>query len=991
MAPREGSLPALALAQRERDRQRTLQRVRELSQVSSTPVINPHRAMSYTAGPERSRRSKESKEERRRRKERRREERRREKKRRDDRDAATSREADRMTSNAIRHTPIMAGAKAKPKIDEIKSRQQRIPLPQRQPQPRQAGGSLDIDFLEDIFQRTNIRERDRERRREEQRQPQEARQRADRNHQLPINDIEDPVEQYQRIAAATLPPRRTTQVVSSLPSYDHQQERTRATTATTAVNRTENDRRSALLRAKGPVRGTAHPGEPRQHPRFPPPFHNFLSRNSIMPKPSRGPSNPKCKRCHGLHYMHCSGPPNCTNCVAARMECVPMNSPTHPRQQQPPLPNHDESSSPTPSPPPTSPDITPPKKKIPLNKILNPSSTTIIIYTVLRTPKSIPHPQPSPQIRMGEHFSLALANRYAYEGLHRPKKGVIGRRYGFTGMGTTGYTGGGGEEEDTFSSGVFEGEISYFGGEKEMWWVVKEEKNMMGLEKRKGKVMVDEEKVGVYKRGRWDVWVVVGRMIPGLGEGKKGEGMGDEEGRMDVDEEGQHAREENMGEEGAIMLDDGEDQHARDENKGEEVLHNSNGDEEEEIMEVDGENEAVKGGIEAEKRESMDIDEEDHQNGDEEEQIMDNDGQDQHAGDGNRGEEAQHIHGENGDAEDGNNDMHVGDEDEDENQRIEKTGEKGGDMQVDEEDEVVTGEFEAEKGESMDFDGNVDHASNDQEAQTGDITHISDDEDEVDEASSAENDHISLDKQTKSPMGWAERIQTLRELNPFYSPIPQNHTHTDSEEEEIDDNDDEQDSPNLDPSRPLSEQIEWDFTLHNSYTTASEANKAAFNKFLEVGKPRTNASKAVKHFFDLNCQDLKAQFKDVRAFEPGADTGMQFNWQPPAEYLRFYNFLVLMIQVQHTELQGPVELSGIVMKDDDDWMRRRRFKKRGEGKVGQEAGEEENEEEGESEEEDEEDEDINMSEENWRTVMVLRRELEAVMSCLRIFCLTRSD
>ncbi|KAK3987908.1 hypothetical protein QBC44DRAFT_112774 [Cladorrhinum sp. PSN332] len=855
--------------ERERDRERTLRRVKELEEraslsvaISSTPVLNRHRDMRYTsAAPGNFRKSKRSKEERRRRKEKHREERRREKRHRYDRHREGGRREvhrrdapagsyepnpfhapargsdpilknlrpqqhnralhDRLTYNDIKLTPLMAGAKARSRIEEMKAREQRVPVPHRQPPAtqRQSGrsGALTVDLLEGFFRRANIGERDRERRRREENQPQQKPQETQKSQQRrQVDDLEDPVDQYRRIAAATQQPSRTTQVVSSLPPYNYQEERTRVTTNA----KDENARRSALLLAKGPFRGTAvldprpsTSGEARQ-----PHYFTKKPTTKSKPRPAKQPLSrkPKCKRCHGLHLTNCSGPPRCSNCVTDKKECRPMNHHHHhyeraPRESAlhyestPPSPSH-RPSSPSPSPPPSSSvEASPPpppdfnnnknnnkKKKAPASQILGPDAI-ITLYTVLRTPKAPGHPASGSQIRMGEYFSLVQANRYAHAALHKPRKDVIGRRYELV-------VAPGGEKGTEMGTGYFEGEVSYVGGRKEMWWVVREEKDLRGLEKRmtggKEEVLVEEGRASVYKRERWDVWFVVGKLIATFGGGEAG-------GRVD-------------GEEG----------------------------EEEDVLGEDGEQEEGK---------------------------MPEDG------------EVHDAEGENGAEEE--NTMHIGEDEE------------------------------------------------------GDDTLPND--------------------QKRAPMGVAERIQRLRELNPFYAPAPRQNNDTESEEEDT--ANDEEEEPGLDPSRPLSEQIEWDYTLHNSYTTACEAYKAALNRFFEIGKPRINASKAAARYFDLICQELKAGLANRKALEPGFGEGLQFSWEPPAEHLRHYSFLALVMHVQHTSLQGPVELSGIVLTEDDDGMRRARpVKKATERAAAVVGGEDEYE--GDTEEEDG-DVDVDMSEE----------------------------
>ncbi|KAK4459480.1 hypothetical protein QBC42DRAFT_274258 [Cladorrhinum samala] len=112
------------------------------------------------------------------------------------------------------------------------------------------------------------------------------------------------------------------------------------------------------------------------------------------------------------------------------------------------------------------------------------------------------------------------------------------------------------------ASGYIEGEIAYNGGEEEMWWVVKEVKDLKTVEKKRGKeVTVDEGRSAVYKRMRWDVWVVVGKVKARVREeGREdktekanegghvpGEEQNDEESAMDVDEEEKDDGAENCG------------------------------------------------------------------------------------------------------------------------------------------------------------------------------------------------------------------------------------------------------------------------------------------------------------------------------------------------------------------------------------------------------------------------------------------------------------
>lgn len=857
---------------KERERQQTLQKIRKLERqpsqlpqvassagsvsaiASSPPAINRRRGVQFvTAGTERTKefkrpRKSDSKHERRRRKEWRREECRQEKNRTERRRQEESRhenrrrearsqypgatqntsrdpilealraqqrphtdhrprtdvvrKADRQAYRAIKHTPIMASTKAKTHIEEIKRREQRA--------PRRRGQGLSAESMEKEFQRMNVVERERKLR--EQRRGQQVGQEQGRHqprgpgYHLTADFLEedaeengpaaqtmqsgqqtgyidDPVEHFQQIVRATQPQRRTTQIIPSLPNYNYQEEYTRQPTHI----RGEDALRTALLQAKNPVReaNASHnnPGQSNSHlrgrPLPPPPFYSNIPRRPTKPKSK--PRTNRCKRCYGLHKANCSGAPNCNNCRLENKICksISPRGASRPRLRRPsPAPALSAPSTPPPpdsscsddgDSPPSPPVIS--AQRIPASMIIGPDGL-IAIYTVLRTRKALAHPGPGSQIRVAEFFSLDQANRFALGGIQKPKKDVVGRRWEivtYEENGTpkeTGYGGGAG-----MAAGYFEGEVAYSGGEEEMWWVVKEVKDLKTVEKKRGKeVMVDEEMSAVYKRIRWDVWVVVGKVSAWVRE----EGREDkiEKKKEEEEEEGHVFEEEQDGEEGGMDVDKKEEDGGA-ENGGGSIVGPQMG-----------------GGKEHAEAE-----------------------------DGDEKVENVHVDGENGDIQD------------------ESTGTKGQVIDINEEEN--------------DAEEENDHAQ-------GQTAHIEEGEQE--------------------PL---DRARRLRQLLPFYSQGRRKNDNTDDEGEEGDEEDDIQ--PDLDPSLPLLDQIEWEPKLHNSYTAAAIANQAALNIFCEIAKPRVDASPAANREFNIYWEQLQAQFKEAKLLDIGCHTGVEWSWEPPAE------------------------------------------------------------------------------------------------------------
>ncbi|KAL2137185.1 hypothetical protein VTI74DRAFT_7732 [Chaetomium olivicolor] len=105
--------------------------------------------------------------------------------------------------------------------------------------------------------------------------------------------------------------------------------------------------------------------------------------------------------------------------------------------------------------------------------------------------------------------------------------------------------------------------------------------------------------------------------------------------------------------------------------------------------------------------------------------------------------------------------------------------------------------------------------------------------------------------------------------------------------------------------------------LHGTYTTLSQANRAALATFLELAKPN-NSALDDNHYYTYQVKpEAIERFEEAGCGNSDCTAPAQIEWDLPKEKRYRWEFLRLVVEVVESELTGPVDVSDMVVEGGD--------------------------------------------------------------------------